>query len=151
MSHNCRSKTLILDLFPTVVFCPLIHTACLMLLIKTLHHQQYSLSSSIKSPNKVISLILSFFSHSSSKEFDMGWGLSPSIIFFFQINLIKFHSEWSTILDLNSRNYISWFYLHIYEPHSGIHADTRTKQMTPELAQSRPKLGVDICNSLAGC
>lgn len=43
------------------------------------------------------------------------------------------------------------FYLEIYVSRSGSHADTGTKQTTPELAQSRPKLGVDVGNSQAGC
>lgn len=79
-----------------------------------------------------------------------GGDWSHSIIFV-QIDLTVFRSRWSTKIGLNPQNSISEFYLQIYGSHFGSQADTGAKQMTPELAQSRPKLGVDVGNSQAGC
>lgn len=136
-------------LFPTPMFHPPVYPACFAITINTLHHQQGSLSPTMKSPRKVLRLILYFLSLFPPRSGRKGdW--FPSIIFV-QIDLTVFRSGWSTKIGLNPQNSILEFYLQIHVSHYGSQADTGTKQMTPEMALSRPKLGVDVGNSQAGC
>lgn len=121
-----------------------------LLCINTLHHQPCRLSPTTKSPKNMLGFLLQFLDLISSEK--LGKGGDLFLVLFFCSNksyTVPFcKGQKQARIQQNS---ISQFYLQIRMSHFGSHADAGAKQTALELAQSRPKLGVDVGNSQAGC